>query len=51
MGSVEGLLDGKTGVMAGVIGSKLVFTSLDDAINKTKPLREDLLKLVEVLNT
>jgi len=51
LASVEALLEGKTCEMTGVIDNKLVFHSMDDAINKTKPLREDLLKLIEVLNT
>ncbi len=51
LAGVEALLDGKSCHMAGVIDNKLVFNTLEDAINKTKPLREDLLQLVEVLNT
>ncbi|MCP4458280.1 MAG: 6-phosphofructokinase [Cytophagales bacterium] len=51
LAGVEALLEGKSCHMAGVIDNKLVFNTLDDAINKEKPLREDLLNLVEVLNT
>ena len=51
LAGVEALLSGKTCHMAGIIDNKLVLNTLEDAINKTKPLRDDLLKLVEVLNT
>lgn len=52
LAGVEALMEGKnTCHMAGIIDNKLVFNTLEDAINKKKPLRKDLLKLVEVLNT
>lgn len=49
--AVDGLREGMECHMAGVIDNKLVYHTLDDAINKTKPLRDDLLGLVEVLNS
>ncbi len=49
--AVDGLIQGMSCHMAGVIDNKLVYHTLDDAINKTKPLRDDLLGLVEVLNS
>lgn len=49
-GAVEALLNGETNKMAGLINNKVVLTSYDDAINKTKPLNPDLLKLVDVFN-
>jgi 6-phosphofructokinase 1 len=51
LAAVEALIDGKKCDMAGVIDNHLVFHSLDDAINKEKPLRKELLQLVEALNT
>ena len=48
--AVECLLNGKKADMVGVIDNKLVSHSLDDAINKNKPLRDDLLHLVSILN-
>ena len=51
MYAVEGLLNGKTADMVGVIDNQLVYNSLEDAITKDKPLRDDLLHLVGVLNS
>lgn len=51
MHAVEGLMDGKTCHMAGVIDNQLVYHTLQDAIEKDKPLRDDLLHLVGVLNS
>lgn len=46
---VEGLLNGETNKMAGVVKNDVVLTSFDDAINKTKPL-PNTLKLLELMN-
>lgn len=51
MHAVQGLLEGKNKHMVGVIDNKLVYTTLEDAISKSKPLRDDLLQLVGVLNS
>lgn len=51
MHAVEGLINGKNAHMAGVIDNQLVYHSLEDAITKNKPLRDDLLHLVGVLNS
>lgn len=49
-GAVEALLAGETNKMTGLIDNKIVLTSYDDAINKTKPLNQGLLKLVDIFN-
>ena len=51
LAGVEALLDGKSCHMAGIIDNKVVLNTMEDAIKKTKPLRDDLLHLVKVLNT
>ncbi len=51
MHAVEGLINGKSAHMVGVIDNQLVYHSLEDAITKDKPLRDDLLHLVGVLNS
>ncbi|HAS44279.1 MAG TPA: 6-phosphofructokinase [Microscillaceae bacterium] len=50
IGAVEGLLAGKSNVMAGIENNQLVYTSFDDAIHKQKPIQDDLIKMVEVLS-
>lgn len=50
MAAVEGLVNGKTNVMAGVIDKKVVYTSFKLAISKAKPINEDLMRLVQVLS-
>lgn len=47
--AVEGLLDGKKNVMAGVINNKIKFTDFHDCISKEKIPNEDLLNLSEIL--
>lgn len=49
--AVEGLVNGKSNVMAGIINDEVVYTSFKLAISKNKPISNELLKLVEVLNT
>ncbi len=49
MGAVEALLEGKHNVMAGVVNGKMCYTSIDDAINKTKPINPNLVRLAEIL--
>ncbi|MCG8474550.1 MAG: 6-phosphofructokinase [Cytophagales bacterium] len=48
--AVEALLEDKSNVMVGIVNDKLVYTTLDDAITKEKPLNTDLLKMVEILS-
>ncbi len=50
LGAVEGLLDGKKDVMAGIVNDKLTFTPLKDAISKTKPLNPDLIRAMKILS-
>ena len=49
--AVDALLRGETNKMAGLINNQVALTSYDDAINKTKQLNADLLRLVDVFNT
>lgn len=48
--AVEALLRGETNKMAGLKNNMVVYTSFDDAINKTKHLNPDLMRLVDVFN-
>ncbi|WP_420575500.1 6-phosphofructokinase [Ekhidna sp.] len=50
LAAVEGLVDGKSNVMAGIIDDKVVYTSFKLAISKTKPINSELMRLVEVMN-
>ena len=50
MAAVEGLLDGKTNCMAGVMKSDVVYTPFADCIGKHKPLIPDHLKLIDILS-
>lgn len=49
--AVEALLQGETNKMAGMMNNRIVLTSFEDAINKTKHLSPDLLRLVDVFNS
>jgi 6-phosphofructokinase 1 len=40
--AVEGLLDGKLGVVAGMVGSKIAYTPLEDAVSALRPINERL---------
>lgn len=51
LAAVEGLIDGKSNVMAGIINGEVVYTSFKLAISKTKPIRSELMRMVEVMNT
>jgi 6-phosphofructokinase 1 len=50
LGAVEGLLKGKTDVMAGVINSNLTFTNFHDTITKRKSISNELSRMIEILN-
>ncbi|MDQ3395010.1 MAG: 6-phosphofructokinase [Bacteroidota bacterium] len=50
LGALEGLLGGKTNVMAGVVNDELVYTDFKDAISKDKPLNPDLIRMVKILS-
>lgn len=49
--AVDGLLDGRKNVMAGVIHNDVVFTPFRDTLIKSKPIHPDLLRLAEILST
>lgn len=50
MAAVEGLLKGESNCMAGVMNDRVAYTSFEDCITKTKPLKEDYLRLQEILS-
>ncbi|WP_460639516.1 6-phosphofructokinase [Larkinella harenae] len=50
LAAVEGLMEGKRNVMAGIINNQLVYTPIRDAINGSKPLSEELLRMVKILS-
>lgn len=47
--AVKALMDGENKIALGVIDQKVVYTSLDDAINKSKSLDQDLLEMSKIL--
>ncbi|WP_026950175.1 6-phosphofructokinase [Algoriphagus mannitolivorans] len=50
MAAVEGLLEGKTNCMAGVVNKEVVYTPFGDCIGMPKPLIPDHLKLIDILS-
>lgn len=50
LGAVEGLLNGKSNVMAGILNNKLVYTPFEECIGKEKPLNKDLVRMVKILS-
>jgi 6-phosphofructokinase 1 len=50
LAAVEGLLEGKANVMAGIINHEVVYTPFIDTITKRKPISDDLIALAEKLN-
>ena len=47
--AVEGLLEGKTNLMAGIRSNKIVFTAIDEAIKKHNEIDEELIKVANIL--
>ncbi len=47
--AVEGLLQGKSSVMAGVRSNSIVFTPIDEAIKKHNEIDKDLLNIAKIL--
>ena len=47
--AVEGLLEGRSGVMVGIKNGKVNYVPFEDAINKTKPLHKGMVKMAEIL--
>lgn len=50
LSALEGLLGGKKNMMAGVINNRVVFTDFKECINTSKPLDQDLLRMVKILS-
>lgn len=50
VGAVEGLLNGKVNVMAGVINRSLVYTPFEEAIFRKKPINKELIRLIDILS-
>lgn len=50
LGALEGLLNGRTNVMAGIVNDELVYTPFADAISKEKPLNQELIRMVNILS-
>lgn len=47
--AVEGLLDGQTDVMAGVMNNKIAYTPLEEAISRGRQVDEDLIRIADIL--
>ncbi len=50
LAAVEGLIKGDKNVMAGIVNNELVYTPFIDTIKKTKPIHDDLLRMVHILS-
>jgi 6-phosphofructokinase 1 len=50
LAAVEGLLNGESNVMAGIVNNQLTYTSFKLAITKSKPIDSELLRLVKIMN-
>ena len=50
LAAVEGLLAGKSGVMAGIVNRSLVYTPFEDTISKKKPVNKDLIRMIDILS-
>lgn len=48
--AVKGLVNGKKNVMVGVKNWEICFTPIPEAISKEKPLKKELIDLIEILN-
>lgn len=47
---VEGLKEGRSNVMAGIINDQIEYTPFSDTIRLPKPINQDLLRLVKILS-
>lgn len=47
--AVEGLLEGKSGMMVGIKNNNIHYTPFEEAIAKNKPLNKDLLRMAHIL--
>jgi 6-phosphofructokinase 1 len=50
MSAVEGLINGQKNVMVGIVNDKITYTSFKLAISKSKPINDDLMRMVNVLS-
>jgi len=50
MAAVEGLINGEKNVMVGVVNDKITYTSIKLAISKSKPINQELMRLVHVMS-
>lgn len=50
LAALEGLLSGKKSMMAGVVNNRVVYTDFKECINTSKPLDQDLLRMVKILS-
>ncbi|AEV32328.1 6-phosphofructokinase [Owenweeksia hongkongensis] len=48
--AIEGLLAGKSKIMAGLIDNKIVFTSFEEAINGKVPINKELIRISKILS-
>ena len=48
--AVKGLVEGRTNVMAGVINWEVAFTPFSEIISREKPLKKELIELIDILN-
>ena len=50
MAAVEGLVNGKKGVMVGIVDNQIQYTNFNFAITKSKPINPDMLRMVKILS-
>ena len=50
MAAVEDLVNGKKGMMVGIVDNQIQYTSFKIAISKSKPIDEDMLRMVKILS-
>jgi len=50
MAAVEGLVNGKKGMMVGIVDNQIQYTNFKIAITKSKPINEDMLRMVKILS-
>ncbi|MFY0690124.1 MAG: 6-phosphofructokinase [Cyclobacteriaceae bacterium] len=50
MAAVEGLINGRKNEMVGIIDDKINYTSFKLAISKSKPINDEMMRLVEILS-
>jgi 6-phosphofructokinase 1 len=50
MAAVEGLVNGKKGMMVGIVDNQIQYTNFKIAITKSKPIDEDMLRMVKILS-